>query len=117
MRIGKDGYGEDTRFMESYPLNNTRRDLGLPNHRERGRRSKYLTATMVFSPLLPPHPRGPARARAAGAGGLRDSPLRDAPGCYTLGGTQRDLHKRLTAHLRGHSDNARLREFVSVGAV
>ena len=27
------------------------------------------------------------------------------------------MHKRLTAHLRGHSDNARLREFVSAGAV
>lgn len=108
--------------MESYPLNNTRRDLGLPNHRERGRRSEYLTATMVFSPSLPPHPRGPARARAAGAGGLRDSPLRDASGVLYLGGPQRGQRAGSTsaaspAHLRGHSDNARLREFVSAGAV
>ena len=47
-----------------------RRDLGLPNHRERGRRSEYLTATMGFFAVAAAHPRDPARPRAAGAGGF-----------------------------------------------
>ena len=51
-----------------------------------------------------------------GSGRLRDSPLRGAPGGRALevylGGSARDLHKRLTAQPAGHSDNALLRDLV-----
>ena len=96
-----------------------RRDLGLPNHRERGRRSEYLTATMGFSPLLPLTPEILRDHVPPEPGVYEIRRSESPPGTCTIIylGSARDLHKRLTAHLRGHSDNARLWEFVSVGAV
>lgn len=95
-----------------------RRDLGIPAARERRHRSKYLSATVGFSPVLP----------------LREEVLRErvppGPGVYELRcdraapdscsiiylGSARDLPKRLMEHLRGYSDNTLLQQFVEGGA-
>ncbi len=95
-----------------------RRDLGIPAARERRHRSKYLAATVGFSPVLP----------------LSETVLRErvppGPGVYELRcdraapdtcsiiylGSACDLPKRLVEHLRGYSGNALLRPFVEDGA-
>ncbi|TAM48236.1 MAG: hypothetical protein EPN55_00685 [Gammaproteobacteria bacterium] len=94
-----------------------RHDLGIPAARERRHRSKYLAATVGFSPVLP----------------LSEEVLRvrvpPGPGVYELRcdraapdtcpiiylGSARNLPKRLVEHLRGYSGNALLRPFVEEG--
>jgi len=96
-----------------------RRDLGLPNHRERGRRSEYLTATMGFSPLLPLTREALREHVPPGPGVYELRSPKALPGACTIIylGSARDLYKRLTAHLRGYSGNARLREFVNADTI
>ncbi len=96
-----------------------RRDLGIPDFRARARHTEYLTATADFSPLQP-----------LDLAVLREQ-VSPAPGVYEIRsrlaapdtasiiyiGSARDLAKRLGDHLRGYSDNPRLREFVKAGDV
>lgn len=94
-----------------------RRDLGLPNHRERGRRSEYLAATMGFSPLLPLTAEA-LREHVPPEPGVYEIRHPEAPpGACTIIyiGSARDLSKRLADHLRGYGSNERLRGLLQAG--
>ena len=96
-----------------------RRDLGLPGVRERGGRSEYLSMTVEFSPVLPLTAETLRDHVSPGPGVYELRSFKALPGACTIIylGSAGNLHTRLTAHLRGYSGNARLREFVNADTI
>jgi RNA polymerase sigma-54 factor len=103
-----------------------RRQLAIPDCRQRRQRMNYLAATEGFSALMPltskalrsavpAHP-GVYEIRAASAAlaAEADKPL-EPHGVIYIGSTG-DLRKRLSDHLRGNSDNPLLYRHIAEGA-
>lgn len=92
-----------------------RRDLGIPDHRERGKQDDYRVMTCGFSAIFPLSPQA-LRTWAPKCPGVyeirADGP---APGAVYIG-SARDLRKRLADHLRGNNGNLPLRRIVAEGA-
>ena len=119
--------------MSRRTVANVRRDLAIPDCRLRCRRMQYLAATAGFSALLPltaPTLRASVPARSGVYEirtnfVLRHSSARDhwtekngPAGQHSVLyiGSAVDLRKRLSDHLRGHTDNAVLHDRIVDGA-
>ena len=111
---------------------NIRRDLAIPDCRNRSQRMNYLAATEGFSALVPLTPQALRTAVPAQPGvyeirAALDSPMRSEAGWLEKSappgphgvvyiGSTGDLRKRLGDHLRGSSDNVLLHYHLSDGA-
>lgn len=95
-----------------------RHDLGIPDYRDRGHKSGYLSATTGFSSLLP-LTRQSVLAGAPSGPGVYEIRTQDVPTgvCSVVYiGSAGDLRKRLGDHLRGSSGNPSLMQIIAAGA-
>lgn len=92
-----------------------RRDLGIPDHRERKKQGDYHAMASRFSTILPLSPEA-LRAwvpRCPGVYEIRAGG--SVPGTVYIGSAG-DLRKRLADHMRGSGDNVLLKRVVAEGA-
>lgn len=92
-----------------------RRDLGIPDHREREKRDDYRVMTSGFSAVLPLSPEALLTwtPRCPGVYEIRADDR--VPGAVYIGSAG-NLRKRLTDHLRGSGSNSLLKRVVAEGA-
>lgn len=92
-----------------------RRDLGISDHRERGKQGDYHALTSGFSAILPLSPEALLTwaPRCPGVYEIRADDR--VPGAVYIGSAG-NLRKRLADHLRGSGSNSSLKRVVAEGA-